>query len=205
MGSATPKQFLPLLGKLLIQHTLEIFSQHLLVDEIYVLLSAGQEMFSLPSKCQILFCGGATRAETVLNGLRLINLQAKDWVLVHDAVRPCLSQSLLDRLFDELSEDEVGGLLAVPLADTLKRGGAGNRVMETVPREDLWQAQTPQMFRYQMLKASLESLEVSSPTDEAQAIELLGHHPKLVMGDSRNLKITYPRDLILAEKILKSE
>jgi 2-C-methyl-D-erythritol 4-phosphate cytidylyltransferase len=204
MGAEIPKQFLPLLGKPLIQHTLDVFSQHPLVTEVVVVLAAGDEDFSLPPKCRILYCGGATRAATVLNSLYAIDLAQDDWVLVHDAVRPCLTHAMLDRLFVALSDDDVGGLLALPLADTLKRGDAHSRVAETVPRDGLWQAQTPQMFRYGLLKQALETLGTVTPTDEAQAIEHLGLAPKLVTGDARNLKVTYPQDLVLAELILRS-
>jgi 2-C-methyl-D-erythritol 4-phosphate cytidylyltransferase len=203
MGADTPKQFLDLLGKPLIRHTLEVFSQHPLVTEIVVLLAAEDQEFSLPPKCRILRCGGSTRATTVLNGLQALDLAQDDWVLVHDAVRPCLTHTLLDHLFDALSNDEIGGLLALPLADTLKRGGADGRVAETVPRDDLWQAQTPQMFRYGLLRKALEEPGTTTPTDEAQAVERLGVSPKLVVGDVRNLKVTYPQDLALAERILK--
>jgi 2-C-methyl-D-erythritol 4-phosphate cytidylyltransferase len=203
MGGDTPKQFLPLLGKSLIQHTLQVFSQHPQVTEIIVVLAAGDDDFESPPKCRILHCGGETRAATVLNALQAINLAVDDWVLVHDAVRPCLTPALLDRLFDVLSNDEVGGLLALPLADTLKRGDKEQRVIETVPRDALWQAQTPQMFRYGLLKQALQKLGTATPTDEAQAVEYIGYSPKLVLGDARNLKITYPQDLALAELILK--
>ncbi|MCE9633702.1 MAG: 2-C-methyl-D-erythritol 4-phosphate cytidylyltransferase [Methylophilales bacterium] len=204
MGGAIPKQFLPLLGKPLIQHTLEVFSKHDLVTEVVVVLAADDEDFSLPPKCRILHCGGGTRAATVLNALHAIDLAQDDWVLVHDAVRPCLTHAMLDHLFAVLSEDKVGGLLALPLADTLKRGDAGGRVADTVPRDGLWQAQTPQMFRYGLLTQALETLGTATPTDEAQAVEHLGFAPKLVTGDARNLKVTYPQDLALAELILRS-
>ncbi len=111
---------------------------------------------------------------------------------------------LLNRLLDELQDDAVGGLLAIPLADTLKRADASQRVARTEPREHLWQAQTPQMFRYAMLKQALRAAG-GAPTDEAQAIEALGHKPKLVLGDLRNLKITYARDLALVEAMLNAE
>jgi 2-C-methyl-D-erythritol 4-phosphate cytidylyltransferase len=119
-------------------------------------------------------------------------------------VRPCINQELLNRLFTELEYDAVGGLLAMPVADTLKRSGADQRVADTEPRANLWQAQTPQMFRFGLLKQALQKLGTALPTDEAQAIEFLGHAPKLVMGDSSNLKVTYPRDLALAELILRA-
>ena len=124
-----------------------------------------------------------------------------DWVLVHDAARPCLAPWHIETLVRELSSDEVGGILAVPVADTLKREDSTHRIADTVPREGLWQAQTPQMFRYVMLKRALESAR--NVTDEASAIEAMGLRPRLVRGDPTNLKVTYPLDLHLAEWILQ--
>ena len=124
-----------------------------------------------------------------------------DWILVHDAARPCLAPWHIETLVHELIHDEVGGILAVPVADTLKREDSTHRVADTVPREGLWQAQTPQMFRYVMLKRALESAR--NVTDEASAIEAMGLRPRLVRGDPTNLKVTYPLDLHLAEWILQ--
>jgi 2-C-methyl-D-erythritol 4-phosphate cytidylyltransferase len=129
-------------------------------------------------------------------------LHAEDWVLVHDAARPCLSAVALRRLIDEVGNDETGGLLALPVADTLKRADGEDRIAATVPREDLWQAQTPQMFRYGLLIEALRRTTGSGVTDEAGAIERIGLRPKLVMGETRNLKITYPEDLELARLVL---
>ena len=131
---------------------------------------------------------------------------ADDWVLVHDAARPCLPDEMLAKLLDEVADDPVGGLLAVPVADTLKRAAAdttsGTRVETTVPRAGLWQAQTPQMFRHGTLVEALRAAG-SDMTDEASAIEQLGLQPRLVESDSRNLKVTYPQDLELASLILR--
>jgi 2-C-methyl-D-erythritol 4-phosphate cytidylyltransferase len=131
-------------------------------------------------------------------------IEDNDWVLVHDAARPCLRSEQLDKLMDELGEDEVGGLLAVPVADTLKRSDAHGRVERTESRETLWQAQTPQMFRCSLLMEALSMSGGPAMTDDAGAIEALGYHPKLVSSDARNLKVTYPQDLALAELILKN-
>jgi 2-C-methyl-D-erythritol 4-phosphate cytidylyltransferase len=203
MGTELPKQHLVLMGMPLIHHTLKIFCYHPKVSQVYVLLAPDDAQDYPFPNCQILNCGGTTRAETVLNALQQIECDKDDWVLVHDAVRPCINKELLDRLFAELEYDAVGGLLAVPVADTLKRSGSNQRVAGTESRNDLWLAQTPQMFRFGLLKQALEKLGTALPTDEAQAIEYLGHAPKLVMGDSRNLKVTFPRDLALAELILR--
>lgn len=208
MGSELPKQYLPLLGMPLIHHTLAVFCAHACIDRVWVVLSPDDSLWpgSTHEKLGVLRCGGATRAQSVLNGLQAIagNIAAADWVLVHDAARPCLSAELLDRLLEALAADPVGGLLAVPVADTLKRADASGRVDHTEPRDGLWRAQTPQMFRYGLLRQALETMGTGTPTDEAQAVEFLGHHPMLVPGDNHNLKVTYPEDLLMAELILKA-
>jgi len=143
----------------------------------------------------------------VLNGLRAMRAQVQeainddDWVLVHDAARPGLSIGLIDKLIAVLRDDEVGGLLAMPVVDTLKRAGTAGRVEQTVARDRLWAAQTPQMFRYGLLLRALE--QATAVTDEASAIEALGLQPKLVEGDARNFKVTLPHDVALAELYLK--
>jgi 2-C-methyl-D-erythritol 4-phosphate cytidylyltransferase len=124
-------------------------------------------------------------------------------VLVHDAARPCLGREELDRLLGELEEDVTGGLLAVPVADTLKRANRDLRVAATEPRANLWLAQTPQMFRYRLLIEALRAADPATVTDEASAIEGLGLKPRLVMGDTRNIKVTFPEDLAIAELILR--
>lgn len=209
MGSELPKQYLPLLGKPLIHHTLSVFTSHPRIQGIFVVLSPGDADWIPPenaARITVLRCGGATRAETVLNGLEAMaaEVDAQDWVLVHDAARPCLTHALLDRLLDALEQDPVGGLLAVPVADTLKRADAAGRVAQTEPREGLWRAQTPQMFRHGMLQAALQAMGTATPTDEAQAIEFLEKLPRLVPGGAQNLKVTYPEDLQMAEMILGS-
>ena len=211
MGSELPKQYLPLLGRPLIARTLSVFSASPRIASVHVVLSADDAdwqrlMPSLDTKVNVMRCGGETRAATVLNGLEALagRVGADDWVLVHDAARPGLNQALLDRLLDTLQEDAVGGLLAIPLADTLKRADAECRVEKTEPRESLWQAQTPQMFRYGLLRQALQAAG-GAPTDEAQAIEAMGLRPRLVPGELRNLKVTYPQDLAMAEAILAAD
>ena len=180
------------------------------VDAVWVVLSPGDEWWAsfdwspIGEKLRVLYCGGSTRAETVANGLAAIadEAGAGDWVLVHDAARPCLSQEMLGALCDELDADPVGGLLAVPVADTLKRADADQRVAATQSRDGMWQAQTPQMFRYGLLGDALQKCR--DVTDEAGAVEALGLKPKLVRGDATNLKVTYPADLALAAMILRA-
>ncbi|HMV17419.1 MAG TPA: 2-C-methyl-D-erythritol 4-phosphate cytidylyltransferase [Zoogloea sp.] len=209
MKSEQPKQYLSLLGEPLIRHTLAVLCASPLLERVYVVLSVGDQEWdrhpwhSFGDKLVPLFCGGASRADSVLNGLRAIadDTASSDWILVHDAARPCLAPWHIESLVRELIHDEVGGILAVPVADTLKRADSQQRIAATVPRDGLWQAQTPQMFRYVMLKRALEAAR--DVTDEASAIEAMGLRPRLVRGDPTNLKVTYPLDLHLAEWILQ--
>ena len=209
-GAEKPKQYLDLLGRPLIYHTLKVLTASPDIERVWVVLSPddrewGQHDWSeLGPKLETLRCGGATRAESVSNGLQAAAMVAgdDDWVLVHDAARPCLSLAMLDALFSELAEDPVGGILAVPVADTIKRADSEQRVAATEPRDGLWQAQTPQMFRYGQLKKALEM--TSNVTDEAGAIEAAGMKPRLVKADSTNLKVTYRADLALAAMILRA-
>ncbi len=209
-GAEKPKQYLDLLGRPLIFHTLAALTAHPLIERVWVVLAPDDPYWpradwqALGPKLETLRCGGATRADSVRNGLRAASMVAADddWILVHDAARPCLTATLLDRLIEQLADDPVGGLLAVPVADTLKRADAGQRVAATVARDQLWQAQTPQMFRYGQLQSALENN--AAVTDEAGAIEAAGLAPRLVAGDMTNLKVTYPADLALAALILRA-
>jgi 2-C-methyl-D-erythritol 4-phosphate cytidylyltransferase len=209
MRSEQPKQYLSLLGQPLIRHTLAVLCASPVIDRVYVVLSVGDQEWDsydwtpFGDRLVPLFCGGASRADSVLNGLRAIadDTSESDWVLVHDAARPCLAPWHIDNLVRELLHDEVGGILAVPVADTLKQADGHLHIAATVPRDNLWQAQTPQMFRYVMLKRALETAR--NVTDEASAIEAMGLRPRLVRGDPTNLKVTYPLDLHLAEWILQ--
>jgi 2-C-methyl-D-erythritol 4-phosphate cytidylyltransferase len=185
---------------------------HADIEQAFVVLAQGDRHFSrfdwrqFAPKLKPLYCGGETRAASVFNGLLAVRdaIASSDWVLVHDAARPCVGAAELDRLITELAEDETGGLLAVPVADTLKRANRDGRVVQTELRDHLWQAQTPQMFRYRVLLEALRAADHALVTDEARAIENLGLKPRLVMGDARNIKVTYPEDLALAELILKT-
>ena len=208
-GSEVPKQYLELAGKPMIFHSIAALCRCDRIDAVWVVLSPGDEWWAsfdwsaLGCKLRVLYCGGSTRAETVGNGLSAIagDIDEGDWVLVHDAARPCLSKEMLAALCSELDTDPVGGLLAVPVADTLKRADADQRVEATQSRDAMWQAQTPQMFRYGLLR---QVLDVNSAvTDEAGAVEAAGLQPRLVRADSTNLKVTFPADLRLAELILQ--
>jgi 2-C-methyl-D-erythritol 4-phosphate cytidylyltransferase len=207
MGSELPKQYLDLSGHPMIYHALTTLCNCPQITTVFVVLAPEDEYFKrydwslCAGKLEPLYCGGATRAESVANGLLVSELEADDWVLVHDAARPCLTQAHLGKLITELRDDEVGGILAVPVADTLKRADARQRIESTESREKLWQAQTPQMFRAGILAQALQ--QSKNVTDEASAIEALGLHPKLVAGDTSNFKVTYPQDIKLAELLLK--
>lgn len=213
MGVDCPKQYMPLAGKLMLLHVLDTFAAAPPIAHTYVVVSADDGYIGnalsgarhLADRVTVLHEGGATRHQSVLNGLLAMRGQAgdDDWVLVHDAARPGLTTGLIDRLIAELRNDAVGGLLALPMVDTLKRSDAEGRVQSTVPREHLWAAQTPQMFRYALLRRALE--QVADVTDEASAVEALGHKPKLVEGSPRNFKITLPHDIALAELHLKGQ
>lgn len=205
-----PKQYLSLAGRPLIFHSLAVLCTCPAIAGVWVVLSPEDRYWgeydwsALGSKLKVVFTGGATRAESVLAGLRAAGEQATadDWVLVHDAARPCLSSDLLQRLLDEVENDPVGGILAVPVADTLKRA-VESRIAATEPRDGLWQAQTPQMFRYGLLCDALA--RATQVTDEASAIEAMGLRPRLVPSETTNLKVTFPADLAMAGWILRGD
>jgi len=211
-GEAMPKQYRPLNGKPMLWHAIQPFARHPGIHRIHVVLNPGDARFDevdwagLESRIEVLRCGGDSRAQSVLNGLRAIaGCAPNDMVLVHDAARPCLTAGDIDRLIAEVGEDEAGGLLAEPLADTLKRADAHGRILKTEPREHLWRAQTPQMFRHSVLLRALTADDtLEGITDEASAVERLGLHPRLVRCAATNLKVTYPEDFRLAETILAS-
>ena len=208
MATVLPKQYVSLLDRPMIAWTLDTFLACERIASVHLALSPDDHHWQAHQihhpKLSILHCGGETRAVTVLNALKGLDVDDADWVLVHDAARPGLTHELLDHLLDEVQDDEVGGLLAIPVSDTLKRADAKLRVARTESRDGLWQAQTPQMFRYGILKDAFTKAG-GKPTDEAEAVEALGFSPKLVTGQLRNLKITYSQDLALAEAILAAD
>ena len=204
MRADRPKQYLQLAGRTILEHSLNCFLDHPRLKGLVLSLAADDPFWPTlacandPRICRA--AGGAERADSVLAGLlQLLELgaEADDWVLVHDAARPNLARSDLDGLLGELADDLVGGLLAVPARDTLKRAGADGRVAETVDRSLIWQAYTPQMFRFAALHQALADALVAGVaiTDEASALEWAGQAPKLVEGRADNLKITRPEDL----------
>ncbi|MCK7582512.1 MAG: 2-C-methyl-D-erythritol 4-phosphate cytidylyltransferase [Chromatiales bacterium] len=209
MGSVVPKQYLPLLGRPVIAHTLATLLQHPRIEGVVVAVDAKDEWWpavatSLDTAKPLLsVSGGTERCHSVLSGLETLRERAlsSDWVLVHDAARPCLALEDLDRLLTDLADDPVGGLLAVPVRDTLKQADSAGRVAATVDRSRLWHALTPQMFRLGMLHDALRAALARGllVTDEAAAMEAAGFTPRLVEGRADNLKITRPEDLALAE------
>lgn len=212
MGETCPKQYIAISGVPMIFHTLAAFAQVERIEQIVVVISRDDahwdplfEKFgkAFAAKVRVQRVGGATRALSVLNGLHELSdrYTHDDWALVHDAARPCISPLLIAQFLDKLEDEKIGGLLALPVADTIKLGSSDEKVERTVSRSNLWRAQTPQMFRYHLLIEALARMP--SATDESEAIEALGHRPKLVMGDSANLKVTYAADLKMAEILLK--
>ena len=209
--AAVPKQYLRIGGRPLLYFALRPLVQHSDIEQVFVVLAQGDTHYrqhdwsDFGSKVEPLYCGGDTRAASVFNGLLAARdlINGSDWVLVHDAARPCLTAEALGRLLTEAGSDDTGGLLAVPVSDTLKRANRDLKVAGTEPREHLWLAQTPQMFRYGLLIEALRKADPETATDEARAIEGLGLKPRLVMGETCNLKVTFPEDLEMAERILE--
>ena len=207
-GAGGPKQYALLAGEAMVQHTLRALSGVARLSNTLVVLGAGDAAFARHAPGfagWVVHCGGATRAQTVANGLAALRERGArdtDWVLVHDAARCLVQPAWIDALIDACLGDAVGGLLALPLADTLK-AEQGGRVLATVDRRGKWQAQTPQMFRIGMLREALAAAG-ATVTDEASAIEALGHAPLLVPAPMENFKVTYPADFALAERLLRT-
>lgn len=213
MGASVPKQYLDLAGRPVIDYCLGLFLDHPRIAGIAVALDRGDGYWSgtgfadHPRVRQV--DGGSERCHSVLNALDHLVGEAgeADWVLVHDAARPCLRMGDVDRLLAALPEHPVGGLLGVPVRDTMKRVEEGGAVLRTVPRDDLWHAFTPQMFRLGLLRRALRSAidRGSLVTDDASAMELMGLAPLLVEGHADNIKITRPEDLPLARFHLQQQ
>jgi 2-C-methyl-D-erythritol 4-phosphate cytidylyltransferase len=207
MTAGGPKQYLPLAGRPMLWHAVRALCVPR-VESVFVVLAPDDEVFAthdwseFGERVQPLYCGGETRRDSVYNGLvaAMAVLEADDWMLVHDAARPCLPAKDLDNLMRELEGDEVGGILALPVVDTLKKVSA-KRIQSTEERAQFWLAQTPQMFRAGLLAQALASAK-GSPTDEAAAVEQLGLKPRVVAGSRENLKVTWPEDVAIAEAIL---
>ena len=214
MGADSPKQYLNVGGQPMIRHAVKAFRASPLIAHTYVVVSEGDGYVDevLPAGEEgvtVLRCGGATRMDSVLNGLRAMRalVDDTDMILVHDAARPGLTVALIAKLIEEVGANPAGGLLALPVVDTVKRsapGAAGASISAaTVPRNGLWLAQTPQMFSYALLERALGSApDTNAITDDASAVEMLGLAPVLVEGHPRNLKVTLPTDIRIAEMYL---
>ena len=208
LGANVPKQYLPLAGKLMLRHAAAAFLASPKIAHTFIVVSRDDgwidDIFPRGTAgVTLLRCGGATRRDSVLNGLAEMagQVAASNWVLVHDAARPGITPALIEKLIAEVGDDAVGGLLALPVSDTVKRVADGK--ISTIPRDGLWLAQTPQMFRYALLSQALQAN--ADVTDEASAVEALGLSPKLVEGHPRNGKVTLAADMALVEMFLSQK
>ena len=214
-GSQIPKQYTEIAGQAVLLHTVQLLLANETLAGVAVVLSPDDGYFkdlNLPAWAQterlhVLYCGGDSRAESVRNGINALmaqqRVQNEDWVLVHDAARCCLPQAALQRLLAAAEGDCNGAILALPVADTLKKQALTGHIDHTVDRTGLWQAQTPQMFRAAALQAALTQVELEHITDEASAMEAQGVFAHLVQGDVRNLKLTLAQDATLVELLLR--
>jgi 2-C-methyl-D-erythritol 4-phosphate cytidylyltransferase len=209
-GGVMLKQYLPVCGKPVLAHSIRVFQFHPLVNSITVVLAEDDQWFEsavgLLAATVKTVIGGDTRAQSVRNGLRYIadNYSETDWVLVHDAARPCLSPSRLEKFLEQGLESADGAILAMPVGDTLKRAGDSQKIVSTVDRSELWSAQTPQLFRVGALAEAIDAAQDAGCelTDEASAMEFVGVRPLLVKGSSANIKVTHSSDLAIAEALL---
>jgi 2-C-methyl-D-erythritol 4-phosphate cytidylyltransferase len=211
-GGEIPKQYQTIAGAAMIVHTIRALKKVSRIAEMIVVVSPddafADDLIPVDAQVKIVRLGGATRAETVRNGLSNLRrrYEERDWVLVHDAARCCVPPARIDALIDACYAHEVGGLLALPVADTIKRVGSDDAtVAETIDRRALWQAQTPQMFRLGMLQDALAFANLAQITDEASAMEKAGFAPQIVLGASRNLKVTFPDDFLIAQALLHDQ
>ncbi|TDJ64441.1 MAG: 2-C-methyl-D-erythritol 4-phosphate cytidylyltransferase [Proteobacteria bacterium] len=213
MGADIPKQYLHIAGKPVLQHTLEIFVGHSQIAGVAVVIAADDRLWAtldgvLTRKLRVT-TGGRERCHSVLAGIDALSEDAndRDWVMVHDAARPCLRGADIDRMIDELKTSPWGGILAIPVRDTLKRCNDAGEIEQTIDRAPLWRALTPQMFRLGLLRDAITAALAQDlfVTDEAQAIEAAGGIPRVVEGHADNIKITCPADVQLAEIYLRAQ
>lgn len=214
MGAASPKQYLSLGGKTVLEHSLSRLTGHPRIAATVLVIAADDGHWprlagGFARQSLFIAHGGAERCHSVLNGLLALAAHAapRDWVLVHDAARPCVRHEDIDVLLSRLQDHPVGGLLGIPVTDTMKRADRQGDIIETVLREGLWRALTPQMFRYEMLLQALRTALDRGVvvTDEAAAVEMAGFTPRMVEGHADNIKITRPQDLALAELFLRQQ
>ena len=213
MGTGKPKQYLELVGRTVLEHSLLPFCEHTLIKGIAVVVADNDEFWptlELSGHPRVVTASaGSERCHSVLNGLRRIGGVAADddWVLVHDAARPCVTAADIDLLISGLRNHPVGGILALPVSDTVKQAGDAHEILTTLDRERLWRALTPQMFHLGLLRDSIAAASADNllVTDEAQALEHRGYRPGIVPGGPHNIKVSLPEDLALAEFYLTQQ
>ena len=211
MGQEIPKQFSSFHGKTLIEWVDFIFSNVSVVDTISIAFNSNEKNnvensnYTFSHKTKIYYSGGSSRSETVLKTLNSIKSSTPDddWALVHDSARVGITESFINSFIKEVGKDSVGGIVALPSVDTIKRVDQSNKIIKTEDRDTLWLAQTPQMFKYKILIEALNNFP-GTPTDEAEAIEALGLKPMVYKGLITNFKITYPEDLINMSQIFST-
>lgn len=205
-GGSIPKQYTLLGNKSVLEHTVQAFLNVPLIERVVIVANPFDDYIDryskISSKIVVHKVGGSTRAESVQNGLKQLECDATDWVLVHDAARCCITPELITRMIQQLKADEVGGILAIPATDTIKTGQNGI-IGETLDRNKIFLAQTPQMFRYGVLSHALNTAIADSVTDEASSVEQLGLAVRLISGDATNIKLTYASDMRIAKMFLK--
>ena len=211
MSQVTPKQFSYFHGKTLIEWVDFIFSNVVVVDTISIAFSSDEKNnvensnYTFSHKTKIYYSGGDSRSETVLKTLNSIESFAsdEDWIMVHDSARVGITESFINSFIRAVSEDSVGGIVALPSVDTIKRVDQSHKIIKTENRDTLWLAQTPQMFKYKQLIEALNNFP-GTPTDEAEAIEAIGLKPMVFEGLTTNFKITYPEDLVNMSQIFST-
>lgn len=205
MGAKTPKQYLMLAGKTMLEMSVEAMLAESRIERLIVVISPsdliGQTLTFTDPRVEVARVGGTTRAMSVKNGITYSAAGTGDWVLIHDAARPCLAASDLSKLIDTCIAEDQGGILAIRVNDTLKAVNEDGEIEKTVPRDGMWAAQTPQMFKADILNDALEKAG-SAVTDEASALEFVGLKPMVIEGSSTNIKVTRPEDLWIAQAIL---
>ncbi len=207
-GSALAKQYHPLCSKTVLDWTLSAFEAVVEIGEVLLVASPDDELIdkyaTKYNKVKIAKVGGATRAESVSNGLQVLELMSDDWVLVHDAARCCIHPNDIQKLINQLKDGTNGGILAAKAVDTIKQVNSVKQVLRTIDRQCIYMAQTPQMFRYQELTQALTQADLALVTDEASAVELSGGTVQIIESDAPNIKVTFPFDLKLAQMIINS-
>ena len=208
LGQSIPKQFTRIGDKTILEHIEAVFARTQSIKSVFIALNPKEKTiangnYQFSNKTTILYTGGESRAQTVLSSLLEINKQIdeNDWVMVHDAARIGITEFMINQFIREVSTNKVGGIVAIPVTDTVKKINKKSEVIGTEDRDVLWLAQTPQMFRNKILKKALKNFQ-GTPTDEAEAVEALGLKPKLFKGNAQNFKITYPEDLVRAQNAL---